>query len=251
MSDGQRKVAIVTGGGRGIGRGCALDLARHGFDIVIVDLIKGDLVSTAAEIRELGQEALTFIADVSDHARAAEIVTEVDRHWGRIDVLFNNAGRSMSKGIEEISEQEFDDTIAINLKGAFNYIQPTVPIMRRNGGGRIINMSSMNAHTGGVTSAVSKFSYTAAKAGIIGMTKALAKELAPEIVVNAVCPGVIKTERSNAMIDAREASLSAGISLGRVGTPQDVASVVTFLATAEPNFITGQDIQIDGMQWVR
>ena len=251
MSDGQRKVAIVTGGGRGIGRGCALDLARHGFDIVIVDLIKGDLVSTAAEIRELGQEALTFIADVSDHARAAEIVTEVDRHWGRIDVLFNNAGRSMSKGIEEISEQEFDDTIAINLKGAFNYIQPTVPIMRRNGGGRIINLSSMNAHTGGVTSAVSKFSYTAAKAGIIGMTKALAKELAPEIVVNAVCPGVIKTERSNAMIDAREASLSAGISLGRVGTPQDVASVVTFLATAEPNFITGQDIQIDGMQWVR
>jgi len=251
VSDGQRKVAIVTGGGRGIGRGCALDLARHGFDIVIVDLIKGDLVSTAAEIRELGQEALTFIADVSDHARAAEIVTEVDRHWGRIDVLFNNAGRSMSKGIEEISEQEFDDTIAINLKGAFNYIQPTVPVMRRNGGGRIINMSSMNAHTGGVTSAVSKFSYTAAKAGIIGMTKALAKELAPEIVVNAVCPGVIKTERSNAMIDAREASLSAGISLGRVGTPQDVASVVTFLATAEPNFITGQDIQIDGMQWVR
>jgi len=251
VSDEQSKVAIVTGGGRGIGRGCALDLARHGFDIVLVDLIEGDLASTAAEILELGQEALTFIADVSDHAHAAEIVAEVDRHWGRIDVLFNNAGRSMSKGIEEISEQEFDDTIAINLKGAFNYIQPTVPVMRRNGGGRIINMSSMNAHTGGVTSAVSKFSYTAAKAGIIGMTKALAKELAPEIVVNAVCPGVVKTERSNAMIDAREASLSAGISLGRVGTPQDVASVVTFLATAEPNFITGQDIQIDGMQWVR
>ncbi|MGA1832580.1 MULTISPECIES: SDR family NAD(P)-dependent oxidoreductase [Rhizobium] len=251
MSDGQRKVAIVTGGGRGIGRGCALDLARHGFDIVIVDLIEEDLARTAVEISELGRQALTFIADVSNHGRAAEIVAEVDRQWGRIDILFNNAGRSMSKGIEEISEQEFDTTIAINLKGAFNYIQPTVPVMRRNGGGRIINMSSMNAHTGGVTSAVSKFSYTAAKAGIIGMTKALAKELAPEIVVNAVCPGVIKTERSNAMIDAREASLSAGISLGRVGTPQDVASVVTFLATAEPNFITGQDIQIDGMQWVR
>lgn len=251
MSDGQAKVAIVTGSGRGIGRACALDLARHGFDIAPVDLIEDDLARTAAEIRELGRKALTFIADVSDHARAAEIAAEVDRQWGRIDVLFNNAGRSMSKGIEEISEQEFDDTIAINLKGAFNYIQPTVPVMRRNGGGRIINMSSMNAHTGGVTSAVSKFSYTAAKAGTIGMTKALAKELAPEIVVNAVCPGVIKTERSNAMIDARETSLAAGISLGRVGTPQDVASVVTFLATAEPNFITGQDIQIDGMQWVR
>ncbi len=251
MSDGQRKVAIVTGGGRGIGRACALDLAHHGFDIVLVDLIEDDLIRTAAEIGEFGRKALTFIADVSDHARAAEIVAEVDRERGRIDILFNNAGRSMSKGIDEISEQEFDETIAINLKGAFNYIQPTVPVMRRNGGGRIINMSSMNAHTGGVTSAVSKFSYTAAKAGIIGMTRALAKELAPEIVVNAVCPGVIKTERSNTMIDAREASLAAGISLGRVGTPQDVASVVTFLATAEPNFMTGQDIQIDGMQWVR
>jgi 3-oxoacyl-[acyl-carrier protein] reductase len=157
----------------------------------------------------------------------------------------------MPKGITEISEDEFDDTIAINLKGAFNYIQPVVPVMRRNGGGRIINMSSMNAHTGGVTSAVSKFSYTAAKAGILGMTRALAKELGPEIAVNAICPGVIKTERSNAMIEAREAELAAGIALKRVGTPEDVASVVTFLATAEPNFLTGQDISIDGMQWIR
>ena len=246
-----RKVALVTGGGRGIGRGCALDLVRHGFDIVLVDLIEEDLARTAQEIRDLGREALTFIADVRDHKRAAEIAAEVDAKWGRIDVLFNNAGKSNSKGIEEISEEEFDTTIAINLKGAFNYIQATVPVMKKNGGGRIINMSSMNAHTGGVTSAVSKFSYTAAKAGIIGMTKALAKELGPDIVVNAICPGVIKTERSNAMIDAREAQLAAGITLKRVGTPQDVASVVTFLATSEPNFITGQDIEIDGGQWVR
>ncbi|WP_244447504.1 SDR family NAD(P)-dependent oxidoreductase [Neorhizobium galegae] len=251
MRDVSRKVALITGGGRGIGRGCALDLARHGFDIVLVDLIEEDLARTAQEIRDLSCDVLTFIADVRDHKRAAEIVREVDEKWGQIDVLFNNAGRSMAKGIEEISEEEFDATIDINLKGAFNYIQPTVPVMRRNGGGRIVNMSSMNAHTGGVTSAVSKFSYTAAKAGILGMTKALAKELGPEIVVNAICPGVIKTERSNAMIEAREAQLAAGITLKRVGTPQDVASVVTFLATSEPNFLTGQDIQIDGFQWVR
>lgn len=251
MRDVSRKVALITGGGRGIGRGCALDLARHGFDIVLVDLIEEDLARTAQEIRDLSCDVLTFIADVRDHKRAAEIVREVDEKWGRIDVLFNNAGRSMAKGIEEISEEEFDATIDINLKGAFNYIQPTVAVMRRNGGGRIVNMSSMNAHTGGVTSAVSKFSYTAAKAGILGMTKALAKELGPEIVVNAICPGVIKTERSNAMIEAREAQLAAGITLKRVGTPQDVASVVTFLATSEPNFLTGQDIQIDGFQWVR
>lgn len=251
MSDAIRKVALVTGGGRGIGRACALDLAKHGFDIVLVDLIEDDLARTAAEIRELTRKVLTFVADVREHKRAAEIVADVDAQWGRIDVLFNNAGCPMPKGIEDISEEEFDTTIDINLKGAFNYIQPAVPVMRRNGGGRIINMSSMNAHTGGVTSAVSKFSYTAAKAGILGMTKALAKELAPHVVVNAICPGVIKTERSNAMIDAREEQLAAGIALKRVGTPQDVASVVTFLATSEPNFITGQDIQIDGMQWVR
>lgn len=251
MSKASRKVALVTGGGRGIGRACALDLAKHGFDIVLVDLIEEDLASTASEIRALSQVAMTFVADVRDHQRAAEIVALADDEMGRIDVLFNNAGRSMSKGIEEISEEEFDTTIDINLKGAFNYIQPAVPMMRRNGGGRIINMSSMNAHTGGVTSAVSKFSYAAAKAGILGMTRALAKELAPEITVNAICPGVIKTERSNAMIDARESQLASGIALKRVGTPQDVASVVTFLATAEPMFMTGQDIQIDGMQWVR
>ncbi|MGF9566141.1 SDR family NAD(P)-dependent oxidoreductase [Neorhizobium sp. BT27B] len=251
MSDVTRKVALVTGGGRGIGRACALDLAKNGFDIALVDLIEDDLGRTAGELRALGRAALTFIADVREHGRAAEIVADIDAQWGRIDVLFNNAGRPMPKGIEEISEEEFDTTIDINLKSAFNYIQPVVPVMRRNGGGRIINMSSMNAHTGGVTSAVSRFSYTAAKAGILGMTKALAKELAPEIVVNAVCPGVIKTELSNAMINAREEQLAAGISLKRVGTPQDVASVVTFLATSEPNFMTGQDIQIDGMQWVR
>ncbi len=245
------KVALITGGGRGIGRACALDLAKHGYDIVLVDLIEDDLARTAQEIRDLGRKVLTHVADVRDHAAAKEIVGIVDSLWGRIDVLFNNAGRPMAKGIEEISEEEFDTTIDINLKGAFNYIQPTVPVMRRNGGGRIINMSSMNAHTGGVTSAVSRFSYTAAKAGILGMTKALAKELGPEITVNAVCPGVIKTELSNAMISAREGQLAAGIAMKRVGTPQDVASVVTFLATSEPNFVTGQDIQIDGMQWVR
>ncbi|MHC5655268.1 SDR family NAD(P)-dependent oxidoreductase [Stappia sp. ICDLI1TA098] len=251
MSEAGRRLALVTGGGRGIGRACALDLARAGFDIALVDLLEDDLKRTEAEIRALSRCALTFVADVRDHARAADVVRQVDAAWGRIDVLFNNAGRPMPKGITEISEDEFDDTIAINLKGAFNYIQPVVPVMRRNGGGRIINMSSMNAHTGGVTSAVSKFSYTAAKAGILGMTRALAKELGPEIAVNAICPGVIKTERSNAMIEARETELAAGIALKRVGTPEDVASVVTFLATAEPNFLTGQDISIDGMQWIR
>jgi 3-oxoacyl-[acyl-carrier protein] reductase len=116
--------------------------------------------------------------------------------------------------------------------------------------GRIVSMSSLNAHSGGVTAAVSRFSYAAAKAGIIGMTRALAKELGPDIAVNCVCPGLIKTEVvGNAVIREREAELIKGVALKRVGTPQDVAELVAFLATVEPCYITGQDIVIDGFQW--
>jgi NAD(P)-dependent dehydrogenase (short-subunit alcohol dehydrogenase family) len=244
------RTAIVTGGGRGIGRGCALELAARGVDIALVDLIPGDLLRTRAEIEALGRRALTFEADVADHPRAAAVTAEVMAAWGRIDILFNNAGKSNAKPILEITEAEFDRTIAINLKGAFNYIHAAAPHMKAAGAGRIVNMSSLNAHTGGVTSAVSKFSYAAAKAGLLGMTRALAKELGPEILVNAICPGVIKTELSNDMIRAREAELVRGIAAGRTGSPADVAQVVAFLALSEPCFITGQDIVIDGFQWV-
>jgi 3-oxoacyl-[acyl-carrier protein] reductase len=122
--------------------------------------------------------------------------------------------------------------------------------MKAQGGGRIANMSSLNAYSGGVTSAVSKFSYAAAKAGILGLTRALAKELGPTIHVNAICPGVIETELGNALTRARGAELAKGIALGRLGTPADVAQVAVFLATHEPSFITGQDFIVDGFQWV-
>ncbi len=122
--------------------------------------------------------------------------------------------------------------------------------MLKRQGGRIVMMSSLNAYTGGVTSAISRFAYTTAKAGLLGMTRALAKELAPHIHVNAVCPGVIETERSNVMIRARKDELVKGIALERTGTPADVAQVVAFLCMSEPCFVTGQDIKIDGMQWV-
>jgi 3-oxoacyl-[acyl-carrier protein] reductase len=122
--------------------------------------------------------------------------------------------------------------------------------MKAQGGGRIANMSSLNAYSGGVTSAVSKFSYAAAKAGILGLTRALAKELGPTIRVNAICPGVIETELGNAITRARGPELAKGIALGRLGTPADVAQVVVFLATHDPSFITGQDFIVDGFQWV-
>ncbi len=244
-----QKVALVTGGARGIGRGCVLELARRGLDIVIVDLLRPEMERTAGEVAALGRQVLIEEADVAEHARAKEIAASVRSRFGRLDVLVNNAGRGNPTGILEISEEAFDRTIAVNLKSCFNYIQAVAPMMLEGGGGRIVSMSSLNAHTGGVTSAVSKFSYAAAKAGIIGMTRALAKELGPAIAINAVCPGVIETELGNSLTKARGPELARKIALNRLGTPADVAQLVAFLATAEPFFITGQAISIDGFQW--
>ena len=245
----QRKVAVVTGGARGIGRGCAHALAERGFDIALVDLLRAEMERTADEIRAMGRDALVLEADVADHARARAVATEVEAAWGRIDALVNNAGKSNPRSILDCPEEEFDRTIAINLKSCFNYIQAIAPLMLKGGGGRIVSMSSLNAHTGGVTSAVSKFAYAAAKAGILGMTRALAKELGPSIAVNAICPGIIETEIGNSLTRARGAELAGKIALGRVGTPQDVARMVAFLCAEEPNFITGQHFVIDGFQW--
>ena len=250
MAKLDRRVAIVTGGARGIGRGCAHALARRGHAVALVDLLAPEMTRTRVELEALGVPALTFEADVADHARAKAIVAEIVGAWGRVDVLVNNAGRSMATGILEITEAQFDQTLAVNLKSCFNYIQATAPHMLAAKFGRIVSMSSLNAHSGGVTAAVSRFAYASAKAGIIGMTRALAKELGPDIAVNCICPGLIKTEvGKNAALYAREAELVKGVALGRVGTPQDVAELVAFLATVEPCFITGQDITIDGFQF--
>ncbi|WP_439577983.1 SDR family NAD(P)-dependent oxidoreductase [Elioraea sp.] len=248
MTSGNR-VAVVTGGARGIGRGCVHALAERGLDIVIVDLLRPEMERTMAEVEAMDRAVMIEEADVADHARAREIAAAVKARFGRCDVLVNNAGRGNPTGILEITEEAYDRTIAVNLKSCFNYIQAFVPMMLEGGGGRIVSMSSLNAHTGGVTSAVSKFSYAAAKAGIIGMTKALAKELGPTIAINAVCPGIIETEIGNSLTRSRGPELAKKIALQRVGKPADVAQLVAFLATAEPFFITGQAITIDGFQW--
>lgn len=243
------KVAVVTGGARGIGRGCALALAQQGFDIALVDLLLPEMQRTQGEIAALGREASVHEADVAEFVRAGEVVAAVKERHGRIDVLVNNAGRGNPTGILEITEAEFDRTIAVNLKSCFNYIRHVAPLMKAQGSGRIISMSSLNAHSGGVTAAVSRFSYAAAKAGILGMTRALAKELGPEILVNAICPGVIETELGNSITRARGPELARGIALQRLGRPADVANIVAFLAASEPCFITGQDFVVDGFQY--
>jgi 3-oxoacyl-[acyl-carrier protein] reductase len=251
MTTERARVAIVTGGARGIGRACALALAGAGFNIALVDVLEREMAATVQEIESLGREAVGHVADVVDFQRAGEVVEAVHAAFGGIDVLLNNAGRSQPKGMLEISEAEFDVTLAINLKSCFNYIHAAAPVMLAQGGGRIISMSSLNAHSGGVTAAVSRFAYAAAKAGILGMTRALAKELGPTILINAICPGLIRTEvNANPVILERGVAIARdGIALGRVGAPDDVAQLVKFLATSEPCFITGQDFIVDGFQF--
>ncbi|MGZ3340812.1 MAG: SDR family NAD(P)-dependent oxidoreductase [Reyranella sp.] len=250
MSKAAPRVAIVTGGARGIGRGCALELAARGYDIALVDLLEPEMRRTAGEIEALGRKVLTYQADVASFARAHEVVADVARQWSVVDFLLNDAGASNAKGILEIKEEEFDRTIAVNLKSCFNYIHAIAPIMlEQETGGRIVSMSSLNALSGGVTSAVSKHAYAAAKAGILGLTRSLAKELGPKVAINAICPGVIETELGNSLTKARGPELTKGIVLNRLGKPADVAQLVAFLATSEPCFITGQHFVIDGFQW--
>lgn len=244
----QRKVALITGAARGIGKACAMDLARAGYDTVLVDLLEPEMAETRRLIETAGVAALAFRADVADYGRAAEITALAIARFGRIDVLVNNAGLSAPEGIFEMTEAGFDRSIAINLKSCFNYIQPIARHMITRGEGRIVSISSLNALTGGVTAAVSKFAYAAAKAGILGMTRALAKELGPSILVNAICPGVIRTEVDTNITQQVE-RFAAGIALGRLGCADDVARLVTFLATSEPCFITGQALTVDGFQF--
>lgn len=244
------KTALVTGGARGIGRACALALAEAKFDIALVDLLEADMATTARDIEARGRRTLAFQADVSDFARAHAILDAITAQWGQLDVLLNNAGAPNPRSILEISEGEFDRTIAVNLKSCFNYVHATAPfMMKQEGGGRIISISSINPLSGGVTSAVSKHAYAAAKAGILGLTRSLAKELGPKVAVNAICPGIIATKLSGGLIGDRKAELEAGIALGRVGTPEDIASIVRYLAVEAHMFMTGQHFVVDGFQW--
>jgi 3-oxoacyl-[acyl-carrier protein] reductase len=244
------KTALVTGGARGIGRACALALAEAGFDIALVDLLEVEMAATVRDIAARGVRTLNFQADVSDFARAHAISDEIVAKWGQLDVLLNNAGAPNPKPILEISEAEFDRTIAVNLKSCFNYVHASAPfMMKQDTGGRIISISSINALSGGVTSAVSKHAYAAAKAGILGLTRSLAKELGPKVAVNAICPGIIATDLLGGLLTDRKAELVAGIAMGRVGAPEDVASLVRYLAVEAHMFMTGQHFVVDGFQW--
>jgi 3-oxoacyl-[acyl-carrier protein] reductase len=242
------KVAIVTGGTRGIGRAIALDLAANGSDVALNYRKSADLATELAEIiRGKGQRALAVQADVSSHSDAQAMVQAVLKEFGRLDILVNNAGMNWDGVLWKMTEEQWDRVIEVDLKGTFNYTRAAIPTFRAQGSGKIVNITSIN----GLRGKFGQTNYVAAKAGVIGFTKACARELGRACVnVNAVAPGLIETEMvKEAPEKVREMAL-AEIVLGRLGLPEEVAYVVTFLCSEKARHITGQVIQVDGGQYM-
>jgi 3-oxoacyl-[acyl-carrier protein] reductase len=242
------KVALVTGGSRGIGAAIALELARNGADIAVCDLGRAEEAEKLFEtIRGLGRRALFLNADVGDFGRAEEAVREVVRDFGRLDILVNNAGINADHVIWNMSEEEWDRVIRVDLKGAFNYARAAASVFRSQGSGKIVNISSVN----GLRGQRGLANYAAAKAGLIGLTKTLAKELGKyQVNVNAIAPGFVLTSMTkNLPKEAREEALKATV-LGRFGTPEDVASLVSFLCSERARHITGEVIKVDGGEYI-
>jgi 3-oxoacyl-[acyl-carrier protein] reductase len=244
MSRLDERVAIVTGAARGIGRAIALELARRGASVLVNYHHNADAASeVVTAIQAEGGTAQAFQADVSNYAQAEALIKEAVDSFGRLDILINNAGITRDMVIMMMSEEDWDVVITTNLKSAFNCSKAAVRHMMRKRYGRIINVSSV----AGIAGNAGQTNYSASKAGLIGFTKALAREVAARnITVNAVAPGFIPTDLTESVPqEIKEASLEA-IPLKRWGTPEEVAHAVAFLASDEAAYITGQVLSIDG-----
>ena len=238
------QAAVITGGARGIGRSVALAFIREGAKAALVDIDKSELAALREEIEKRGGCALAVPCDISNSAEAEEMVNRVLKTFGRIDVLVNNAGIIRRGTIETVTEEDWDRVIAVNLKGTFNCCRAVVDPMKRQGGGKIVNVSSIAAKTGDITSAPG---YGSSKAGCDALMKTLARQLAPcGIRVNAVAPHAIETEMSAQWPEERRREIIASIPLGRLGRPEDVAEAVLFLASESASFITGEILDVNG-----
>lgn len=238
------RTAIVTGGSRGIGRAVCKKFASEGKNIVIN--YAGNLQAaeeTAAECRELGAEVILVQADVSSAAGCEEIFAKAQESFQSIDILVNNAGITRDGLILRMSEENFDDVINTNLKGAFLCMKLASRIMMKQRWGRMINLSSV----AGVRGNAGQINYSASKAGLIGMTKSLAKELAGRnVTVNAVAPGLIETDMTGVLPDAVKEQLLQGVPMSRAGKPEEIAAAIAFFASEEAGYITGQVLCVDG-----
>lgn len=239
-----RRCALVTGGSRGIGRAVCEELARSGFDIAVVYAGNEDAArETAARVTELGATARTYQCDVADAEAATACVEQVLADFGGVWALVNNAGITRDTLLARMREEDFDRVIDVNLKGAYHITRALTRAFMRQRGGRIVNMSSVV----GLMGNAGQVNYAASKAGLIGLTKACARELAPRnVTVNAIAPGFIETDMTEQLGDAMRERYEQQIPLGRLGRAQEVAKLVAFLVSDGAAYITGEVIRIDG-----
>ena len=238
------KLAIITGGARGIGKQIALTFAKEGYNIAINYRTENeDLKNTKKEIEENNVKCFTFQGDVTNFKDCEQFVKQIVEEFGNIDVLVNNAGITRDTLLMRMKEEDFKQVIDTNLIGTFNVTKNVISYMMKARSGRIINISSVV----GISGNAGQTNYSASKAGIIGFTKSLAKEVASRnITVNAVAPGFIETQMTDVLKEDIKEEIAKKIPLKRMGTPQDVANVVKFLASNDSSYITGQVINIDG-----
>ena len=238
------KNALVTGAGRGIGKAIALELAAKGaFVIVNYNGSKEAAEQTVAEIKAAGGDAIAYQCSVSDYEACGAMITALIKEYAHIDILVNNAGITRDGLLMKMSEEDFDAVINTNLKGCFNTIRHMSRYFLKQRAGKIINISSVS----GILGNAGQSNYSASKAGVIGLTKAVARELASRgINVNAVAPGFVETDMTDALSDSVKENLKSQIPLGKIGHPQDIAKAVAFLASPDANYITGQVLSVDG-----
>ena len=237
--------ALITGSSRGIGAAIALRLAKDGFDIALNDLNEGMFENNdiAEKIREFGVKCEIFLADVSDYSQCEEMVGSVKEKFGGLDVLVNNAGITKDGLMARMSEEQYDKVIAVNQKSVFNMMKLAGKIMMKQRSGRIINMASV----AGLYGNPGQINYSASKGAVIGMTKTVAKELGSRGVgVNAVAPGFIKTPMTDKLTEEQKNAVLNLIAMKRYGLPEEIAGVVSFLASEDSSYVTGQVIEISG-----
>ena len=244
------RIAVVTGAGNGIGRASALCMAREGADVALIDLEADRLASLAGEIEALGRGTLAITADCTDRSAVEAAFADIIARYGRIDILFNNVGQSARERASEFWTSDpatWDFVLNVSLRSAMLATRQVVGAMRARGAGKIINMSSESAFYGDL----GLVDYSAAKMGVIGFTRALARELAPfHVNVNAVAPGAIGTRAHERLPPAVIDRIKASTPMGYIGVPEDVGNVVVFLASEDSRFITGQSLLIDGGRWM-
>jgi len=240
------ELAIVTGGGAGIGRAIALAMAQEGADVAIWDVNGALAEESAAAVRETGRESLAMKVDVSQSSEVNAAVQKVAKEWGRIDILVNNAGICRVTPVDQIEEKEWDLMFAVNVKGVFLCSQAVMGFMMKQKSGKIINLGSLAGKVGGISAGAH---YAATKAAVICFTKSLAKFLGPHGVrVNAMAPGVIETDMTRMITGGDWRNFVATIPLGRIGDVKEVAKVAVFLASDDSSYLTGEIIDINGGQ---